>query len=80
MRLAIVLIAGALAACATPATPDTALAANSEKICKRMTSTESNVPQRVCRTAEEWDAFERQGLADVKSFERARAVSDPTGQ
>ncbi len=80
MRLAIVLIAGCLAACATPASTGASAADESGKTCKRITSTDSNMPQRVCHTKEEWAAIEKQGRADVEEFERARDDATPRGQ
>jgi uncharacterized lipoprotein YajG len=81
MRLVVVLFAGMLAACATPASNDTGVAtAESDQVCKRVTATGSNMPQRDCRTKEEWAAFDKQGQAGVGEFERARDEIAPGGQ
>ena len=81
MRIAIVVVFAALSACATPASNDTSMAtAASRQICKRTTATDSNVPQRVCHTKEEWAAREKQGQADIDAFERARDEVTSTGQ
>jgi hypothetical protein len=80
MRLAVVLVAGVLAACATPASDDASSAADSGKICKRITATDSNMPQRVCRTKEEWAALDKQGQQGVQDFERARDEINSVGQ
>ena len=82
MRLAVVLVAGALAAaCATPAPGDASAAgADSGKVCKRITPTDSNMPQRICRTKEEWAALDREGQKGVEEFERARDEAASVGQ
>lgn len=80
MRLAIALIAGMLTACATPASVGASAAEEAGKTCKRITSTDSNMPQRVCHTKEEWAAIEKQGRSNVEEFERARDDAAPRGQ
>lgn len=81
MRLVAILVAGMLSACATPASNDMATAAaQSDKVCKRVAATGSNVPQRDCRTKKEWAAFDKQGQAGVGEFERARDEVAPAGQ
>jgi hypothetical protein len=80
MRLAVVLVAVALAACATPASDDASAATESEKVCKRITATDSNMPQRICRTKEEWTALDKQGQQGVQDFERARDEINSVGQ
>jgi len=81
MRLTVFLVAGILSACATPASNEMATAsAESIKVCKRVAATGSNVPQRDCRTKEEWAAFDKQGQAGVGEFERARDEVSPIGQ
>jgi len=73
MRLVIILVAGILSACATPAATDVAAAPDGDdKICKRVTATGSNVTKRDCRTQEEWAALDKQGQAGVSEFERMR--------
>lgn len=73
MRLAVILVAGLLSACATPVSNDKAAAsAGADKVCKRIAMTGSNVTERVCRTREEWAAIDKQGQAGVSEFERAR--------
>jgi hypothetical protein len=82
MRLAVIVVVGALAAaCATPAPDDASTAATQgERICKRMTATGSNMPQSVCHTKEEWAAMEKQGRQGVEDFDRARSEANPVGQ
>ena len=66
MRLAVILVAGLLSACATPVSNDKAAAsAGADKVCKRIAMTGSNVTERVCRTREEWAAIDKQGQAGV---------------
>lgn len=42
------------------------------KICKNMTVMGSNFPQKVCSTAEEWDAFNAKQLETADEFDRQR--------
>ena len=73
MRLAVILVAGLLSACASPVSNDKAAAsAGADKVCKRIAMTGSNVTERVCLTREEWAAIDKQGQAGVSEFERAR--------
>ena len=81
MRLAVILVAGLLSACATPVSNDKAAAsAGADKVCKRIAMTGSNVTERVCRTREEWAAIDTQGQAGVSEFERARDEVAPAGR
>jgi hypothetical protein len=81
MRLAVIVVVGVFAAaCATPAPNDASTAAaQSDKVCKRMVATGSNMPQNVCHTKEEWAAMDKQGRQDVEDFERARSEVNPVG-
>lgn len=54
-------------------------ASESGKICKRMMSTGSNMPTRVCSTKEEWDQIDKQGQEGVEDFERARSNMNSAG-
>ncbi len=66
------LLALTLAACASqPETGDGAQVADaSGQICKRVTATGSNMPQRVCATAAEWDAREQAGRKNYENLRR----------
>ncbi|MBU6319330.1 MAG: hypothetical protein KGS00_06720 [Alphaproteobacteria bacterium] len=46
-----------------------------ERICKRVTATGSNLPKRVCATAEEWAALDRKGREGAEDFDRQRRES-----
>jgi hypothetical protein len=68
------------AALAAPAGP----AADAEKkICRRQKQMGSNMPQRVCATAAEWAAHDRQGQEGVEAFKRDiqnSGTNSPVGQ
>ena len=42
------------------------------KICKRMPVTGSNMPQRVCSTADEWAAYDKANRAAAEVFDEDR--------
>lgn len=46
------------------------------KICKNMTVMGSNFPQKVCSTAEEWDAFNAKQLETADEFDRQRRAGN----
>lgn len=51
------------------------------KICKSMKVTGSNMPQRVCSTADEWAAYDKANRAAAEVFDedrRANAGQDAT--
>ena len=45
------------------------------KVCKRMTVTGSNMPQRVCSTPEEWAAYDKKNLEDSAVIDQERRGS-----
>lgn len=79
-----VALAFALMFGACTAAPDTgviaAVSADASQICKRVTATGSNMPQRVCRTAEEWKDFERAGREGVEDMKRQTDALGTGGQ
>jgi hypothetical protein len=48
--------------------------ANADKICKSMTPTGSIMPQRICSTQAEWDAFDRESSKTVDAFNDLRGA------
>ncbi len=82
MRPAVaVLLAGFAAACASSGQVSVAPSeAEQVQICKRVQTIDSNLPQRVCATQSQWDAYDKQGQENVEEFERRRdelASPDP---
>lgn len=77
------LTAGLAAACATSEGNQQGAASQSpagaEQVCKRMTATGSNMPQKVCHSPDVWAAMERQGREGVEEFERQRSEVNPVG-
>ena len=59
----------------TPPVADAAAAPAETRICKRVTATGSNLPKRVCATAEEWAALDRKGREGAEDFDRQRRES-----
>jgi hypothetical protein len=51
---------------------DKASGANVGKICKTMTQTGSNFPQKVCSTQAEWDEFDKQARRSAEDFDAVR--------
>jgi hypothetical protein len=49
-----------------------AAGSDERKICKTMSVMGSNFPQKVCSTAEEWDAYNEQQRAAADEFDRQR--------
>lgn len=70
-----------LGACASPPPENPAVAAaEANRICKRITPTGSNMPQRVCQTPEEWAAVERAGREGVEEMKRQTDALGTGGQ
>jgi len=81
MRFAFVIGVAVLAnGCATAPSGGEAATAGAEQVCKRMTATGSNMPQKVCHTPDEWAAITAQGQEGVEEFERQRSEVNPVGQ
>jgi hypothetical protein len=70
-----------LTACASaPATEGaTQLASEEGKVCKREVATGSNMPQRVCKTREEWNATSKQDEAGIDDFRRIQSDAGTPG-
>lgn len=71
-----------LTACASaPATEGAAQVASAEgdKICRREAAMGSNMPQRVCKTREEWNAMSKQDEAGVDDFKRVQSEAGTPG-
>jgi hypothetical protein len=72
VRLGLVaaLAAASCAATDKAAGPELASAEASPKVCRTMKQTGSNVPQKVCNTQTEWDAFDKQGREETEQMGR----------
>lgn len=71
-----------LTACASaPATEGGAevASADGDKICRREAAMGSNMPQRVCKTREEWNATSKADQAGVDDFKRTQAEAGTPG-
>jgi hypothetical protein len=75
-------VALALGACAAAPAPEAGVqeVASDERVCKRITPTGSNMPQRVCQTAEQWAAAERAGRQGVEEMKRQNDALGTGGQ
>ena len=78
LSLVSVVIGGGLVLSAHAQSPPAAEASPApaaERICKRVTATGSNLPKRVCATAEEWAELDRKGREGAEDFDRQRRES-----